>query len=551
MKKFLIYYLFITLSIFVNTCSDGFKEESTGSYSSTIKEVTAVPSTTNDSTPDYVFNASTAGTITYGGSCSSSTTSAISGNNTITLASLSDGTYSDCTITVTNQQLNLKGSLTITSFNVDSTAPTITEVTAVTTPTYGTTPDYTFSSSEAGTITYGGSCTSSTTSATTDNNTITLASLSAGTYSDCTITVTDTAGNATAMNMSSFNVIEQMGGSIQGMELSLTDNKSVTTFVGDGSIDCSDETKFKNPFDITTDGTNLYVADTDCHTIHQIVIANGTATILAGTGNSGYANGVGTLASFNQPKGITTDGTNLYVGDILNHRIRQIVISTKAVTTLAGKGSSSGIAYGTSDGVDTLARFRRPYGITTDGTNLYVADTNNHTIRKIVIDNKSVTTLAGTVGDNGSANGVGTAASFYFPMGITTDGTNLYVADSRNDLIRQIVISTKAVTTLAGGGSGVGTDGTGTDASFNLPTGITTDGTNLYVADYDNHKIRKIGIDNRSVTTLAGTGTGGSTNGPGSGAGSKAKFKNPAGITTDGTDLYVIEKTNHRLRKID
>ena len=229
------------------------------------------------------------------------------------------------------------------------------------------------------------------------------------------------------------------------------------------------------------------------------------------------------------------------MADSFNHRIRQIGIDNRSVTTLAGRG------YGTSDGVGTLARVRRPYGITTDGTNLYVADTNNHTIRQIGIDNRSVTTLAGTVGSSGSANGVGTLASFYFPLGITTDGTNLYVADKGNDLIRQIVISTKAVTTLAGGGSGVGTDGTGTTASFNSPTGITTDGTNLYVAEYENHKIRKIGIDNRSVTTLAGTGTGGNTNG----AGSVARFKNPAGITTDGIDLYVIEKSNHRLRKID
>ena len=118
MKKFLIYYLFITLSIFVNSCTDGFKEEATESYKSNIYEVTAITSPTRDATPDYVFYSNMAGTITYGGSCSSSTTSAISGNNTITLASLSDGTYSDCTITVTNQQLNLKSSLTITSFNV-------------------------------------------------------------------------------------------------------------------------------------------------------------------------------------------------------------------------------------------------------------------------------------------------------------------------------------------------------------------------------------------------------------------------------------------------
>ena len=549
MKKKLIYYLFITLSIFVNTCSDGFKEESTGSYSSTIKEVTPVPSTTNDSTPDYVFNANMAGTITYGGSCSSSTTSAISGNNTITLASLSDGTYSDCTITVTNQQLNLKGSLTITSFNVDSTAPTIREVTAVPNPSYDNISlSYIFSSNEAGTITYGGSCSSSDTSATTDNNTITLDSLSAGTYSDCTITVTDTAGNATAMNMSSFFMCcFQMGGSLQGTELSLTATKEVTTFTGsERSTSCGALYKFRYPFDITTDGTNLYVVDTNCHTIKQIVIDNGTATILAGTGSSGSANGVGTSASFDTPYGITTDGTNLYVADSFNHLIRQIGIDNRSVTTLAGDGS-----WGWSNGVGTSAEFQRPYGITTDGTNLYVADTNNHTIRKIGIDNRSVTTLAGTVGSSGSANGVGTLASFYYPMGITTDGTNLYVADKDNDLIRQIVISTKAVTTLAGGGSGVGTDDTGTTASFNTPTGITTDGTNLYVADHDNHKIRKIVISTKAVTTLAGTGTGGNTNGAGSGAGSVAKFKDPVGITTDGIDLYVIEVSNHRLRKID
>jgi len=439
MKKKLIYYLFITLSIFVNTCSDGFKEESTGSYSSTIKEVTPVPSTTNDSTPDYVFNANMAGTITYGGSCSSSTTSAISGNNTITLASLSDGTYSDCTITVTNQQLNLKGSLTITSFNVDSTAPTIREVTAVPNPSYDNISlSYIFSSNEAGTITYGGSCSSSDTSATTDNNTITLDSLSAGTYSDCTITVTDTAGNATAMNMSSFFMCcFQMGGSLQGTELSLTATKEVTTFTGsERSTSCAALNKFLYPFDITTDGTNLYVVDTDCRVIKQVNIDNGTATILAGTGSSGSANGVGTLASFYDPKGITTDGTNLYVADSDNNLIRQIVISTKAVTTLAGDGSHGSTDHATG----TLASFNDPTGITTDGTNLYVADRDNHLIRQIVISTKAVTTLAGTsIGNtDGAGSGAGSVAKFKEPVGITTDGIDLYVIEVSNHRLRKI-----------------------------------------------------------------------------------------------------------------
>ncbi|HIG76881.1 MAG TPA: hypothetical protein EYQ48_02840 [Candidatus Lambdaproteobacteria bacterium] len=546
MKIILIYYLLITLSIIINSCSESYKEEYSSKVSIVLAEVTVVPSTTTDATPDYTFSSNIAGYITHGGSCSSSTTSAISGNNTITLASLSDGTYSDCTITVTNQKLDLKSSLTITSFTVDTTAPTIEEVTAVTTPTHDFTPDYTFSSTEAGTITYGGSCSSSDTSAISDNNTITLASLSERTYSDCTITVTDSAGNiSNSLTLTSFFVDGQMGGSKQGKELSLTATKVVSTFVGSTRIiNCAALYKFKYPFDITTDGTNLYVVDTDCHTIKQIVIDNGTVTILAGTGSSGSANGVGTLASFNQPKGITTDGTNLYVADSFNHLIRQIGIDNRSVTTLAGSG------FGTSDGIGTLARVRRPYGITTDGTNLYVADTNNHTIRQIGIDNRSVTTLAGTVGSSGSANGVGTAASFFFPMGITTDGTNLYVADKDNDLIRQIGIDNRSVTTLAGTvGSPGSANGVGTAASFYGPTGITTDGTNLYVAEHDNHLIRQIVISTGEVTTLAGRSSGGGSAIDDNGT--AARFNNPAGITTDGIDLYVIEKSNHRLRKID
>ena len=173
----------------------------------TLTEVTAVSSLTSDSTPNYIFSSTEAGTITYGSSCSSSTTSAISGNNTITLNTLSDGTYSDCTITVTDESGNISSALLITTFTIDTTTPTISEVTVVTNPTNDSTPNYTFSSSEAGTITYGGSCSSSTTSATSGNNTITLVALSDGTYSNCTITVTDSAGNASnSLAITSFTV---------------------------------------------------------------------------------------------------------------------------------------------------------------------------------------------------------------------------------------------------------------------------------------------------------------------------------------------------------
>ena len=640
MKKILIYYLLITLSIIINSCSESYKEEYSSKVSIVLAEVTAVPSQTKDTTPDYTFSSTNDGVISYGGSCSSSTTAATYGNNTITLDSLNDGTYSDCTITITNQKLNLKSSLTITSFTVDTTAPTIEEVTAVTTPTsditpdytfssteagtityggscsssttsaisgnntitlvslsertysnctitvtdsagnisnsltitsfivdataatlievtavtnptYDTTPDYTFSSSEAGTITYGGSCSSSTTSATTDNNTITLDPLSAGTYSDCTITVTDTAGNAVTKNMSSFSVLEQMGGSRQGVELSLT--TEVTTLAGSAHVTGEPDTtdhdngtlaSFDQPWDITTDGTNLYVVDTSNHTIRQVVISTGAVTTLAGTAETrGNTDDNGTAASFKFPKGITTDGTNIYVADSSNNLIRQIVISTGAVTTLAGGGSGT-----STDDTGTTASFKSPQGITTDGTNLYVADSYNHKIRKIVIDNASVTTLAGTGSSGSTDNTTGTSASFNEPLGITTDGTNLYVADTKNHLIRQIVISTRAVTTLAGTGSSGTTDNTtGTSASFYGPSGIATDGFNLYVADRSSSLIRRIVIATGAVTTLAGMGSGN----PIDDTGTAARFKVPTGITSDGIDLYVLDKQNHLIRKID
>ena len=114
----------------------------------------------------------------------------------------------------------------------------------------------------------------------------------------------------------------------------------------------------------------------------------------------------------------------------------------------------------------------------------------------------AVTTFAGQ-SDNDSTDGTGTAARFYSPIGITTDGENLYVADTGNNRIRKIVIDNGTVTTLAGSSQGYTDNAIGTSASFNGPRGITTDGENLYVVDYGNHLIRKIVISTGAVTTLA------------------------------------------------
>ena len=308
---------------------------------------------------------------------------------------------------------------------------------------------------------------------------------------------------------------------------------------------------FNYPSGITTNGTNLYVADSNNHKIRQIVITTGAVSSVTGTTNTasvlGAADGTGATATFKSPEGITTDGTNLYVADTYNHKIRQIVIASHAVSSLAGAPPGS-------DGTGTTAIFGSTGGIATDGNNLYVADTGNNTIRKILIATGMVTTIAGQVGVSGSADGIGTAASFNYPEGITTDGTKLYVADSGNNKIRQIVIATGVVSSVTGTTSTASAfgamDGDGATATFDYPKGITTDGINLYVADYSNSKIRKIVIATGMVSSVTGAANTSSTQGAADGAGATATFDTPEGITTDGVNLYVADTYNNKIRQI-
>ncbi|MCE9596778.1 MAG: fibronectin type III domain-containing protein [Spirochaetia bacterium] len=337
-----------------------------------------------------------------------------------------------------------------------------------------------------------------------------------------------------------------IGGSMQGNPLNLS--AIVTTFAGayasGGSTDGTGiAARFGGTYGMTSDGVNIYATDNNSQTIRKIVIATGVVTTIAGSpGSQGSADGTGSAARFKYPAGITMDGTNLYVTDTNNHTIRKVVIATGAVTTLAGSAGSSG----TADGIGSAARFNQPYDLTTDGANLYVSDSGNNAIRKIVIATGTVSTFAGVAGSQGSADGTGSAARFYFPAGATTDGTNLYIPDAGNNTIRKIVIATGAVTTFAGvAGSPGSANGTGTAARFYGPESITTDGTNLYVTDTANHTIRQIVIATGAVTTLAGVaGASGSADG----TGASARFSAPWGIITDGTSLYI--QSQFSLRKL-
>lgn len=292
-------------------------------------------------------------------------------------------------------------------------------------------------------------------------------------------------------------------------------------------------------------GGHLYYV-TDNHVIYDVNMSTGTRSILAGRfGVSGTANGTGDAARFNLPVGICTDGTNLYVTDNANFTIRKVVISSKSVTTLAGAAGSSG----TTDNTGAAARFDFPGGICTDGTNLYVAETHQFTIRKIVISSAVVTTFAGSAGVQGSTDASGSSARFGGPFGICYDGSaNLYVTDYTKNTIRKIVISSAAVTTIAGTYGTAGShDATGLSATFSSPSDVTIVGGNLYVADYAGYIIRKIAPSTAAVTTIAGVAnTPGSTDG----FGTAALFDFPQCLANDGTDLYIAEFGGKTIRKM-
>jgi sugar lactone lactonase YvrE len=305
---------------------------------------------------------------------------------------------------------------------------------------------------------------------------------------------------------------------------------------------------------------NLYIADSSNNRVRK-VSTSGTITTVAGNGSSGHwgDGGTATNAGLASPWGVAVDAAgNLYIADSDNHRVRKVSMSG-TITTVAGSGTTgySGGGYSGDGGPATGATLNNPYGVAVDTSgSLYIADTYNSRVRKVSTSG-TITTIAGSTtqglsGDGGPATDAGLA----FPYGVAVDSAgNVYIADTDNHRVRKVSTS-GTITTIAGSGttgySGGGYSGDGgpaTSARLFNPYGVAVDAAgNVYIADTDNSRVREVSTLG-TITTIAGTGSFG-LSGDG-GRATIATLYSPYGVAVDmAGNLYVADTYNNRIRKV-
>jgi hypothetical protein len=308
------------------------------------------------------------------------------------------------------------------------------------------------------------------------------------------------------------------------------------------------------PSAIVFDATgNLYFAETGNHVIRKLDLT-GNITTIAGTGTQGFFGDTGpaTSAELDSPQGLALDNkNNLYIADTHNHRIRKLNLTSGIITTIAGTTPG----FSGDNALATAAQLDLPTALALDAAgNLYLADTGNHRIRKIVATTGIITAIAGT-GTQGFSGDTGPAisATIDSPTGLALDAANnLYLADTHNHRIRKITATTGIITTIAGtGASGFSGDTTAAaNSTLALPHGLTIDTQgNLYLADTQNHRIRRIEATTGIITTVAGDGTQ-AFSGDG-GPAIAASLDSPRNTAVSPSTLLTLSDTgNQRIRQL-
>jgi len=317
---------------------------------------------------------------------------------------------------------------------------------------------------------------------------------------------------------------------------------------GDGGLATS--SAMSEPYSVAVDSSgNFVIADYGNNRIRKVDKTSGNISTIAGTGNIGFAGdgSAATGAILHLPTGVALDSSgNVYVADSLNNRIRKIAGSN--IATVAGNGglSSSG-----DSGPATSAQLNTPLGVAVDRAgNIYIADSLNNTIRRVSAGGTISTFAGNSVPGNSGDGGAPTAAQLNGPQGVAVDAAgNLYIADTQNHKVRKI--SGGAISTFAGSGTaGFSGDGSAaTAASLNAPFGVAVDAAgNVYIAEFGNSRVRK--VDTKGViTTVAGNGVSGYS-GDG-GAATSAQLNGPQSVAVDAAgNLYIADTANNRVRQV-
>jgi len=335
----------------------------------------------------------------------------------------------------------------------------------------------------------------------------------------------------------------------------------ITTIAGNGSAGVGGDggpgtsAQLWVPLSVAVDAQgNVYIADSNNDRIRKIAAGTGVISTFAGTGIGGFLGdgGLATAARLSQPSGVAVgpDG-NLYIADRYNQRIRKVDLGTGIITTVAG---STGPGYGGDSGAATAAQLNYPYGVSFDTAgNMYIADTNNHRVRRVAAGSGIITTIAGTGTAGYNGDGPATSANLYYPEGVAIDTAgNIYIADSSNDRIRKIAAGTSVISTAAGTGIAgfSGEAGPAISARLNTPVGMATDAAgNVYFTDYYNQRVRKITVATGILSTVTGSGTVG-FQGDG-GLATAAALHYPTGVAVDSSGgLFIADSNDHRVRKV-
>ena len=316
---------------------------------------------------------------------------------------------------------------------------------------------------------------------------------------------------------------------------------------------------------------DVFIADRDNHRIRKLTVLTATVTTVAGSGSDivgAFADGLNpgdatSLARLNQPSGVAVDGSNnVYIADTANHRIRKLTVGTATVTTVAGDGTPEFDGDGVVGGATSTASLNQPNGVAVDPANsnlVYIADTRNQRIRRLTVSTATIAPVAGSSiygfgGDTGSA----LSAFLASPNGVALNaaGTTVFIADTDNARLRTVISGT--IDTLAGNGvfKFAGDSGPALSASLNAPNSAAVDSSgNLYIADTGNHRIRKVTPTTGTISTFAGTGTAGFVLAQDGGPAASAQLSSPKAVAVNTLVspnlLYIADAGNNRIRRVD